>query len=129
MPAQDWADLILLLHAALATFIVSGLGFILVGNRQRWQWVNDPVFRYLHAIAISLVLLETWLGLPCPLTDLEMWLRSQAGSPGYPGSFMAYWVQRLLYHAWPPWLFGLIYTGFGALVAAAWWRFPPRSRH
>ncbi len=26
------------------------------------------------------------------------------------------------------WVFGAAYTGFGALVVWAWWRFPPKAR-
>ena len=46
------------------------------------------------------------------------------------GSFVAYWLQRLLYYDAPAWVFTLAYTLFGAAVAAAWWTWPPRwKRH
>ena len=61
----------------------------------------------------------------CPLTTLEMALRMAAGERTYAGSFIAHWLGRLLYYQAPPWVFALVYTAFGALVAAAWWLVPP----
>ena len=114
-----------MLHVAVAAFVVGGLGLILIGNLRHWDWVNAPGFRIAHAGAIALVIAETWVGLTCPLTNLEMWLREQTGNATYSGSFMAYWLQRLLYYEAPPWVFALLYTLFGILVAATWLRFPP----
>jgi len=37
------------------------------------------------------------VGWPCPLTDVENWLRLRAGSGGYSGAFMDRYVTGLLY--------------------------------
>mgnify|MGYP003383533760 FL=1 len=63
--------------------------------------------------------------MPCPLTTLEWWLRARAGVAPYESSFIAYWLQTLLFYEAPGWVFALASTVFGVLVAAAWWRFPP----
>ncbi|MCK7551279.1 DUF2784 domain-containing protein [Marinobacter goseongensis] len=125
MPYQILADAVLALHVAIVVFVVAGLVLILVGNRLDWHWVNRRGFRYLHLLAIGVVVLQAWLGVLCPLTTLEMWLRAEAGEAGYTGSFVQYWLQRLLYYEAPPWVFIVAYSLFGLAVLFAWWKFPP----
>lgn len=119
------ADVVLALHFALVAFVVGGLVLILVGNLRGWRWVNGWGFRLAHLAAIGVVVAQAWLGATCPLTTLEMWLRAQAGVGTYRGSFIAHWLQRLIYYEAPLWVFTGAYTVFGVLVVAAWWRFPP----
>lgn len=122
------ADAVLVLHAAVVLFVVAGLALIILGNLRGWSWVNHVHFRLLHLLAIALVLAEAWLGIPCPLTTLEMWLRTQAGAATYSGGFIAHWLHRLLFYDLPPWVFVLAYSLFALLVAASWLWFPPRRR-
>ncbi len=122
---QLLADAVLMLHFALVALVVGGLVLILVGNLRGWRWVNGLWFRLLHLAAIGVVVAQAWLGATCPLTSLEMWLRARAGATTYNGSFIEYWLQRLLYYEAPSWVFTLVYSLFGLLVAATWWRFPP----
>lgn len=70
---------------------------------------------------------ETWLGMLCPLTTLEIWLRARAGVAGYGGGFIEHWLQRVLYYEAPWWVFAVGYSLFGLLVVATWVRFPPDS--
>jgi len=121
------ADLVLLLHGAVVLFVVAGLPLIAGGNLAGWRWVNHWWFRLAHLLAIAIVVAESWLGIACPLTTLEVWLRTQAGQPVPVDSFIGYWLQRLLYYDFPPWVFIAAYTVFGLLVMLAWWRFPPSS--
>lgn len=125
MPYQILADAVLAVHVAIVVFVVGGLVLILLGNRLGWQWVNRRWFRYLHVMAIGVVVLQAWLGVLCPLTTLEMWLRAEAGEAGYTGSFVQYWLQRLLYYEAPPWVFIVAYSLFGLAVLLSWWKFPP----
>lgn len=126
-PWQALADAVLVLHFAVVVFVVGGLVAVLVGNLAgRWRWVNHPVFRYLHLLAIGVVVVQAWLGQHCPLTLLESWLRVQAGTSAYRRSFIEHWLQRIVFHEAPLWVFTLAYTVFGALVLLTWWRFPPR---
>lgn len=125
------ADAVLLLHLAVVLFVVGGLFAVLVGNWRLtpgWRWVNTWGFRLLHAAAIGFVVVQAWLGEACPLTVLESWLRREAGAAGYSGGFIEYWVHQVLFYDAPAWVFTVVYTLFGAAVAAAWWRFPPRRR-
>lgn len=127
MPYQTLADAVLLLHFAVVLFVVLGLPAILIGNRVGWSWVNIRWWRLAHLAAIGVVVLQAWLGRWCGLTELESWLRQQAGQIGYDRSFIEYWVQRVIYFEAPVWVFAVLYTAFAAMVAWAWWRYPPRA--
>jgi len=120
------ADLVLVLHFALVVFVIGGLAWILIGNRFPLPGANAPWFRILHLLAIVVVVAQAWLGAACPLTLLEDWLRDAAGQPGRDGTFIQYWVGRLLFYRAPPWMFMTAYSLFGLAVLAAWWRHPPR---
>ncbi|MGH8119146.1 MAG: DUF2784 domain-containing protein, partial [Gammaproteobacteria bacterium] len=90
------------------------------------EWVRNPWFRVAHLLAIGVVVSQAWLGVLCPLTTLEMALRDRAGGAVYPGSFIAHWVEFLLYYRAPAWVFTLCYSVFGVLVAASWLAVRPR---
>ena len=128
MSPTSLADLVLLLHVAVVLFVVVGLPLIVGGNFAGWRWVNGWWFRLAHLLAIVVVVAESWLGIACPLTTLEVWLRAQAGQAPQVESFIGYWMQRLLYYTLAPWVFVSAYTVFGLLVLLAWWRYPPSSR-
>ncbi|BET26887.1 uncharacterized protein DUF2784 [Limnobacter thiooxidans] len=119
------ADAVLLVHFAIVLFVVAGLLLIAVGNAVHWRWVNGWWFRALHLLAIGIVVAESWLGIECPLTTLENWLRIQAGQGNYLGSFIQYWVHGILFYQAPRWVFTLAYTLFAFAVVVAWWRWPP----
>ena len=101
---------------------------IILGNLRRWRWVNYFWFRLTHLVAIAVISAEAWFGLTCPLTTLEMSLRSQGGGATYSGGFIEHWLhQRLFYNA-PPWVFMFAYSTFALLVLATWYCFPPGKR-
>jgi len=127
MPWLLAADAVLLLHAALVLFVVGALLAVVAGNLLgRWPWVNRPGFRGAHVLAIGVVVLQAWLGITCPLTELEWWLRAQGGERPPELGFIAHWLHRFLYFRAPEWVFALAYSAFGAAVLLAWWRWPPR---
>jgi hypothetical protein len=121
------ADALLLLHIFVVIFIVAGLAVIYAGRAFIWSWVRNPWFRLLHVVAIGIVVLQSWVGVICPLTTWEMWLRNQAGDTAYTGSFISHWLETLLYYQAPAWVFTVAYTVFGALVVASWFVVRPRS--
>ena len=121
------ADLVLYLHVTFVAFVVIGLLLIFAGRLMGWGWIRNGWFRLTHLAAIGIVVLQAWLGMICPLTTLEMWLRTRAGDAVYPGAFIAHWAQRFLYHDAPAWVFALCYTIFGAMVLASWFWIRPRS--
>lgn len=120
------ADAILVTHALFVGFVVLGLMLIFIGKWRGWNWVTYFWFRMAHLLAIAVVVLQSWFGVICPLTIWEMDLRTMAGEAAYSGSFIAHWLERLLYYRAPDWVFVLLYTGFGALVVASWIWIRPR---
>lgn len=124
-PYQLLADAVLTLHALFVAFIVFGLLFILIGGIRNSTWINNSWFRVLHLAGIGIVVFQSWLGVLCPLTTLEMWLRRQADSASYTESFIQHWLQQVLFYQAPMWVFAVTYTVFGLLVIFAWFKYPP----
>jgi hypothetical protein len=122
------ADAILVSHVLLVAFIVVGLVSIYTGKWLSWSWVRNYWFRLLHLAAIMIVVLQSWLGVVCPLTIWETEMRELAGGEGYEGSFIQYWLQSILYYEAPAWVFIVAYTVFAGVVVASWFIVPP-ERH
>jgi hypothetical protein len=120
------ADLTLVVHALFVAFVIFGLVAILVGKMRTWAWVRNPWFRAAHLLAIGIVVSQAWLGIVCPLTTWENALREKAGETVYSGSFVAHWLEALLYYQAPPWVFVVAYTVFGGLVLISWFWVRPR---
>ncbi len=114
------ADLVLTIHTGFVLFVVVGLLTILCGGFLRWHWVRNPWFRAGHLAAIGIVVIQAWLGIICPLTTLEMYLRDKAGDETYDGTFIAHWLRKLLFYQAPPWVFVVGYTLFGRAVIGSW---------
>lgn len=120
------ADFLLYLHALVVAFVIFGLLLIFIGKLLSWSWIRNPWFCLVHLLAISIVLIQSWLGLACPLTTWEMLLREKAGDVIYTGAFIAHWLEVILYYTAPKWVFTLCYTIFGLMVLAAWFWVRPR---
>lgn len=122
------ANGVLILHVGYVAFVVLGLLLILIGGLFRWRWVRNRWFRAVHLLAITIVVLESWLNITCPLTTLENWLRVKAGAETYEGDFIAIWLHSILFFDLPSWVFVYGYTAFGAAVLAGLILVPPRLR-
>jgi Protein of Unknown function (DUF2784) len=121
------ADGLLLLHVLFVAFVVLGLALIIAGGLRNWHWVRNPWFRSAHLAAIGVVVAQAWLGRLCPLTVGEMALRQRAGDAVYRGSFIAHWLDELLYFDAPGWVFTAVYSLFALLVGLSWFLVRPRS--
>ncbi len=119
------ADALLVVHALFIAFVVFGLVLVITGIFRNWRWTRNPWFRLAHLGAIGLVVLQSWLGMVCPLTTWENQLRQLAGQGGYAGSFVQHWLHKLIFYQAETWVFTLSYTVFAALVALAWCLAPP----
>lgn len=111
------ADVILVVHFAIAVFITLGLVIIPLGAILGWQWVRKRRLRQLHLGAISFVALEALTGIACPLTGWEDALRGRA--PGEAG-FVERWVGRLLYYDMPTSFFLIVYLAAAVLAWMLW---------
>ncbi|MEO5692678.1 MAG: DUF2784 domain-containing protein [Usitatibacter sp.] len=116
------ADIVLIVHAAFVVFVVGGLIAIWVGLAMNWRYARSRWLRILHLAAIAFVVAESLLGIACPLTEWEAALRGEGRHP----EFIQRYVHAVLFWRAPPWVFTSAYVAFGALVAATWWRWPPR---
>ena len=119
------ADGILILHTLFIAFVVFGQLFIVIGLLKKWPLARNLVFRIAHIGAIGFVVLESWIGVTCPLTVWESGLRVKAGEDPYHQDFIAHWLQRLIFYEAPHWVFTTLYTGFGLLVLLTWIFGPP----
>ena len=119
-------DLVAAVHAAYIAFVMFGFVAIILGVAMGWQWVHNVYFRAAHLAAILLVCVEALIGVPCPLTILEDRLRVLGADTPYPGSFVGYMLDRLIFYDFPQWLFTLVYLSFGALVLLTFLLAPPR---
>ena len=120
------ADALLLAHVLFVLFVVLGLLLVFAGWRRSWSWVRNPWFRVAHLAAVAVVVLQSWLGVICPLTTWEMALRAKAGDTVYGGTFIAHWLGEFLYWDAPAWVFAVCYSLFGLLVVLSWVWVPPR---
>jgi len=128
IPWKELADLVLVVHAAYVLFVVGGQALIVLGWVRGWEWTSSLAFRLLHLVAIGLVMLEAWLGIRCPLTALENYLRLRSGVAVYEISFIGHWLRWVIFYVAPDWIFALIYTVFMALVILTWLTYPPRRK-
>ncbi len=120
------ADGVLILHASYVLFVIGGQALIVAGWIRHWRWTRNGWFRWLHLGAIGFVVAEAWLGVRCPLTVLENYLREPAGGVLYEMSFIGHWLDRLLFYDAPEQMFTMIYTLFGLLVLVTLVMYPPR---
>jgi hypothetical protein len=125
---QLLANAVLIAHLGVVLFIVAGLVLILLGSKLHWRWVRNFWFRVLHLAAIGYVVAESWFGIDCPLTTLEQWLRLRAGQGGFEEDFIAHWVSQVMFYQASPWVFTMVYSLFGLLVAGSWLLVRPAPR-
>lgn len=120
------ADAILFTHVLFVVFVIVGLLLIVAGKVYLWSWIRNPWFRLVHLLAIGIVMLQSWVGTICPLTNWEMEFRSKSGGAVYAGSFVSHWLEKILYYRAPAWVFVFCYTVFGLVVLASWFWVRPR---
>jgi len=118
------ADIVLVMHTALALFLTFGLIAIWLGNWRGWAFVRGRAFRIIHLIGMAVVALESVLGVACPLTGVEFALRkagdTTTGGAPYLGGFIAHWLGRLLYYDFDERVFAALYVAGLGLTLLAW---------
>lgn len=119
------ADTILVVHVLFIAFVLGGQGCILVGVFRGWAWVRRRGFRIVHVVAVAVIAVQAWLGMVCPLTVGESFFRRAAGEIPYTGTFVGYWLSKLIYCDAPQWVFTAAYTLFGLIVLLSWFFVKP----
>jgi hypothetical protein len=78
-------DLVIVVHGALIAFMLTG--GLLALRRPRILWLHIPISLAIFALFAT--------GTSCPVTDLELWLRSRAGLPHYgDGGYIGHYTLR-----------------------------------
>ena len=117
-------DIILIIHFLFVLFVVGSLPLIWIGEWMRFEFVRNLRFRLAHIVAILFVVVESFIGMVCPLTLLEDRLRG--GESG--GNFIQRWLHRILFYDVPGWMLTMIYVLFAILVIITFKLLPPRLR-
>lgn len=81
------AEAVVLLHFLWIVFVLTGAFFLY--RRRRLKWVHLAAVLYSLAIEVY--------GWVCPLTYLEQWLWEKAGQESYEGSFVAFYLEKIIY--------------------------------
>ena len=122
------ADALVIIHLAYAATIVIGLIVTWIGILLKQEWARNKWWRVGHLVMMLIVVVETWIGMTCPLTTWENWLRILAKQDTIEGDFIANYVHRWLFYDFPPWVFTAGYTVFGLLVVGSFLVAPPRFK-
>ena len=89
------ADLVVVVHLGFLVFVA-------VGALLAWRWRS---LLWVHVASLSWAMASITLGLPCPLTTLEKFLRELAGDEVYRGGFVDHYVEDVVYPgSLTPWL-------------------------
>ena len=115
------ADIVLIVHFLYVLFVVGSLPVIWLGAWFKLRFVSNPWFRYLHLGAIVLVVMESLMGVVCPLTAWENSLRQVETG----GSFIQHWLHRIMFYDAPEGVLTAIYIVFAGLVAMTFKWAPP----
>ena len=120
------ADLIFIIHFFYVLFIVISLPAIWIGAWLKLPFVRNYYFRYLHLAAISLVVVESLMGIVCPLTVWENTLRQVETE----NSFIQRWLHQIIFYNIPEGILTVTYILFAGLVVITFkWVPPEKSRN
>ena len=117
------ADIILVSHFFVVIFITFGFFLIPIGYRFGWVWIRNKNLRIFHFGMMAFITLETLFGITCPLTSIENSLRGIDQST----SFIAYWVQQIIYWDFPTQFFLILYCILLGWTLLMWKLYPPKN--
>lgn len=118
-------DLALTAHFGWILFMLGG--FFLTAAAFKYKRIFEwGLFRTIHLLGIAYVCLLEVFGRPCPLTLLENSLAAKY-DPGtvYPGSFLAYYIGKLVYPDIRPMVLIISTAAIGIFTAAVFIFRPP----
>ncbi len=138
------ADALVVVHWGVVAFVIGGqllftagaIDWRLLGTRDDARGLRglvvratrNPWLRLSHLVTLAWIVINTWLGKLCFLTEWEYALRDLAGETRGEESFIERWLAEALYIEAPWWVFVAVYTAFFALVVATFLVAPPRWR-
>jgi hypothetical protein len=112
------ADAVVFVHFLWILFLISGAVW---GVRHR-------AIKVVHVGGLFFAFVINVFGLYCPLTDLETWLRAEGSPSGaYGGSFIAHYLEKLIYLDVPEYIIALMSVALCAFNAWVYLRRRPAS--
>lgn len=112
------ADVVMLIHAAFATFVVGGLVATVVGTLLGWTWTRRPAFVRTHMASALFIAVRAAAGIPCPLTWIEDLVRNGIAANCFAGATFHELAHALALRGMPTNQFAFRAIVFGALVMA-----------
>ncbi|MCK4466951.1 MAG: DUF2784 domain-containing protein [Desulfobacterales bacterium] len=120
------ADVILLIHFLFVAFVVLGFIFIWIGYFTKQKFARNAKFRICHILVMGIVLCESLIGMICPLTEWENYLRVRGGQDQvYETSFMKEWIHKIMFFDFSELTFVIVYALFFAVILLTFWVIPP----
>ena len=120
------ADVILLIHFLFVAFVVLGFIFIWIGYFTKQKFARNAKFRICHIVTMGIVLCESLIGMICPLTEWENYLRVRGGQDQvYETSFMKEWLHKIMFFDFSELTFVIVYALFFALILLTFRVIPP----
>ena len=102
------------------------VGFVLIpiGYHYDWSWIKNFKLRLFHFGLMFLVTFETLVGITCPLTSIENYLRGINNSK----SFISFWIEKIIYWDFPTSFFIFLYFVFLGWTLLMWKIYPPKFK-
>ena len=103
------------------------LGYFLIfaGYFLKWSFIRNRRLRLLHVGMIIFVGIEALIGMVCPLTTLEAYLRT--GSGNTERSFMSRLMEDLLFYDFPESYFTYAYVFLSGLAVLLYFLVPAET--
>lgn len=99
---------------------------ILIGAKLQWKWIRIRWLRRIHVAMILFVMIEYFIGMMCPLTVLEEYLRQQPAEKSvYPMGFFPALISKILFSDFEPWVYGAIYVAGAFIIILLYRKVPP----
>ena len=118
------ADIILLIHFLIIIFVVSLFIFIPVGYKFNWKFLKNKIIRVVHISLMTIVTIESLIGVHCPLTVLENKFRGVL----YHTSLISRILKEIVFWQFPSYFFLIAYILSLFLTIFLWWRYPPINK-
>jgi hypothetical protein len=122
------ADFIVAVHVGYVGFVVLGQLAIWIGWALGRQWVRNLWFRLTHLVMMAVVVFEQIMNIRCPLSVWEERFRALAGQETTSETFLGRILHNLIFIEAKPWVFDVLYFGFGSIILLTLILCPPRRK-
>lgn len=91
------ADVVIFLHFLWILFIIAGFIFIIFFRKNFPAYAGNFILRTIHLVSILYTSYLEFTHKNCPLTDIENYFKVKSDSVTYTGSFIVYYIEKLVY--------------------------------